>query len=491
MKGAIACGNRYTALAGQKILEAGGNAFDALVAAAFASGVTEAALTSLGGGGFALVHQASNERTLIYDFFVNTPGLGTPGKKPQDFQKVTLHFAASSQDFNIGLASVAVPGTLKGLVRIHQDLGSLPLKRVVQPAVQLAREGFVIDAFQAYCFAILEPIFKSTPESTAIFCPHGRPPKEGERLRNPLLADFLEGLPGTLESFYKGEIAHRIAQLMAEGGGLLTQEDLSAYQVILREPLRFDFSRGVLFTNPPPAFGGGMVALSLQLFENCFSEGAFLSREHLLALGQALYEAHHLREGVIKDQPQRILSLLNQGPRASRGTTHISVVDGQGNLAALTMTFGEASGYLAPETGIVLNNIMGEDDLHPRGFFADPPGRRVASMMAPSLLVSEETKTALGSGGSKRIRSAIFEVIANLTFFGLPPEKAVAAPRAHFDGERLQIEPGFPPEATEDLPWPHNIWPVKDLYFGGVHLVNDQFQGAGDQRRAGVFALVE
>ncbi len=490
MKGAIACGNRYTAQAAIEIFEAGGNAFDALVAAAFASGVAEAALTSLGGGGFALIHQAEEEKTLIYDFFVDTPGRGLE-KKPEllDFRTVTVQFPASSQDFHIGLASVAVPGTLKGLVELHRDLGRLPLKEVAAPAARFAAEGFLIDEFQAYCFKLLTPIFTSEPEIRSIFCPQGRPPKAGEILKNPSLASFLEDLPDSLEEFYQGSIARELVRLMDERGGLLTIEDLSTYQVIRREPLRFTFAKGALLTNPPPAFGGGLVALSLKFFEEDFSQGEFLSEAHVGALTQALYNVHRLREEVIKDEPKEILALL-RSPKASRGTTHISVMDAEGNLGALTMTFGEASGFIAPGTGIVLNNIMGEDDLHPRGFFADPPGKRISSMMAPTLLVQPEVKTVLGSGGSKRIRSAIFEVVVNLAYFGLSPVEATNAPRLHFDGEILQVEPGVPEEVLKNLTVPYNIWPVRDLYFGGVHLVNNRFEGAGDPRRAGVFEKI-
>ncbi len=487
MKGACACGNRYTAEAAVRALAAGGNAFDALVAAALASGVTEAALTSLGGGGFALAHQARANQTTIYDFFVDTPGLGLSGRPdPLDFRTVTVKFPASTQDFHIGLASVAVPGTLKGLLALHQDLGRLPIAEVAAPAVEFAEKGFEIDAFQAYCFELLTPIFTSTPEIKAIFCPQGRPPKAGESLKNPALAAFLRGLPDSVEDFYHGKIAQELAYLMQQGGGLLTQKDLAQYQVIRRKPLEFRFSRGLLYTNPPPAFGGGLVALSLKLFDQGFKQGDFLGEAHIQVLTQVLCAVHNLREEVIQDEAQRIIPLL-QGPVAQRGTTHISVMDAEGNLGALTMTFGEASGFLAPGTGIVLNNIMGEDDLHPRGFFADPPGKRISSMMAPSLLIDESGKTALGSGGSKRIRSAIFEVILNLSFFGLPVKAAVEAPRLHFDGKILQVEPGIERDLLEKTGVPFNIWPVKDLYFGGVHLVNDRFQGTGDPRRAGIF----
>ncbi len=490
MKGACACGNSYTAQAAADILEAGGNACDALVAAALASGVTEAALTSLGGGGFALFHHAASGKNWLYDFFVNTPGLGLK-KRPKelDFRTVTVEFPASTQDFHIGLASVAVPGTLKGLLKIHNDWGSMPLSEVALPAISFADQGFKIDAFQAYCFELLTPIFTAEQEIKELFCPQGRPPEEGQTLRNPKLASFLRALPDSIEEFYRGNLAQKLVAFMEEKGGLITQRDLVEYEVVLREPLEFTFSQGKLFTNPPPAFGGGLIALSLKLFDQAYTGGDFLSQGHLQPLVQVLNAVHHLREQVVKDDPFRLKALL-EAPKASKGTTHISIVDAQGNLAALTMTFGEASGFLAPDTGIVLNNIMGEDDLHPRGFFADPPGYRIPSMMAPTLLVDEKNKTILGSGGSKRIRSAIFEVVINLAYFNLDPERAVKAPRLHFDGQILQVEPGIEREILEKTGLAFNLWPVKDLYFGGVHVVNNHFEGAGDPRRAGIFLRV-
>ena len=489
MKGAIACGNRYPAQAAREVFAAGGNAFDAVVAAALASGVTEAALTSLGGGGFAILYKAEENQVLLYDFFVDTPGRGLSQKiDALDFRTVTVQFPASSQDFHIGLASVAVPGTLKGLCTLHEHHGSLSLRDVVAPAVRFAREGFEVDKFQAYCFRLLTPIFMDREESRNIFCPKGRPPKEGERIKNPPLARFLENLPESMVSFYEGEIAQKIDQIMREEGGLLTSEDLAAYEIKIRQPLVYDFQGARLFTNPPPSFGGPMVALSLKIFEEYFDGGKFLSPAHLKALAQTLVLVHELREKVVREDPFRALELL-QRPQVSRGTTHISTADAQGNLAALTMTFGEGSGFLAPETGIVLNNIMGEDDLHPRGFFADPPGKRISSMMAPSLCFTPERHIALGSGGSKRIRSAIFEVLVNMIWFHLPPQEAISAPRLHFDGEILQVEPGIPEDSLQELGLQLNLWPVKDLYFGGVHLVTNRLEGAGDQRRAGIFEV--
>jgi len=485
-RGAIACGNKYTAQAACEIFEAGGNAFDAICAAAFAAGVCETALTSLGGGGFATIFPAGGT-PLVYDFFVDTPGKGLASKPQElDFRTITVKFPGSSQDFYVGLASVAVPGTLKGLLLLHEEQGQLPLKEVVAPAVRFAREGFKIDAFQAYCFKLLYPIFSSRPETAAIFCPEG-PPQEGDLLRNPELAAFLEAIPESIEDFYQGETARKLAETMKNSGGLLTREDLASYKVYRRAPLKYEFSKGILFTNPPPSFGGPMVCLSLKLFDKHFKKAPFLSPEHVKALALTLVEVHELRERIVQEDPFRALELLGL---SARGTTHISTADAEGNLASLTMTFGEASGFVVPGTGIILNNIMGEDDLHPRGFFADPPGKRISSMMAPSVAFIRERKVALGSGGSKRIRSAIFEVLSALAYFALPAEKAVSAPRLHFDGSVLQAEPGIPQEAFCDFPYPVNIWPVKDLYFGGVHLVDDHFEGAGDERRAGTFKIV-
>ncbi len=176
------------------------------------------------------------------------------------------------------------------------------------------------------------------------------------------------------------------------------------------------------------------------------------------------------------------------------GTTHISVCDPEGNAASMSLSNGEGSGYLAPGTGIMLNNMLGEDDLHPEGFHASPPGQRVASMMAPSLVLENgEARLILGSGGSKRIRSAIFQVITHVVDHGMAARDAVEAPRLHWDGEQLQLEPGFGDDAVEALrrSWRVNAWPERNLYFGGVNAVDPAAAGAGDSRRCGHGSVVD
>jgi gamma-glutamyltranspeptidase/glutathione hydrolase len=178
---------------------------------------------------------------------------------------------------------------------------------------------------------------------------------------------------------------------------------------------------------------------------------------------------------------------------ASGGTTHVSVRDAEGNAASMTTSNGEGSGYFAPGAGIMLNNMMGEDDLHPEGFHVSPPGLRVASMMAPALLLAgDAVRLALGSGGSKRIRTALLQVISNTVDFAMNPRDAVEAPRLHWDGQRVQVEPGFPEAALAALAqrWPVNRWPAPDVYFGGVHVAASDGEGAGDPRRGGHAATV-
>jgi gamma-glutamyltranspeptidase/glutathione hydrolase len=173
---------------------------------------------------------------------------------------------------------------------------------------------------------------------------------------------------------------------------------------------------------------------------------------------------------------------------ASNGTTHISVCDRAGNVAAMTTSNGEGSGYIVPQTGIMLNNMMGEDDLHPDGFHTSPAGTRIASMMAPSLLLKDNNvKLVIGSGGSKRIRTAIVQVISNIVDFAMPLKEAVEAPRLHWDGDCAQLEPGFDTASVEALQsrCPVNLWPERNVYFGGVHVVDAHDQSAGDPRRGG------
>ncbi len=469
--GVVAAGHESVARAAEHMLRAGGNAFDAALAAGFTAAVAEPMFTSLGGGGFLLARTAAGDATL-FDFFVDTPGRGLPAERLEPhFEPITVHFPGSDQVFNMGLGSVATPGNVAGFLHVHERLGSLPLSEVVAPAAGLARDGIVLNDHQAYVIGLLVAINTWSEEGRALFAPEGRTPVAGERLHNPDLAAYLESLPRDgAGPLYEGALARRVDGDMRDGQGLLTAEDLSAYRVIEREPLAIDYRGTTVLTNPPPSSGGSLIAESLSLLEKTDLAGAgWGSPPPLSAL-----------VSVMEQVEQR---------RGAGGTTHLSVRDAAGNAASLSLSNGEGSGYFVPGTGIMLNNMLGEDDLHPEGFHASPPGERVSSMMSPSLVLGEhgDVRLIVGSGGSKRIRTALLQVISNVVDFGRRARDAVEAPRLHWDGEQVQAEPGFPDDALEALRarWRVNAWQERNLYFGGVHAVEDEDDGWGDPRRGG------
>ena len=468
------------------LMACGGNAFDAVVGAAFVSAIAEPTLTSLGGGGFLLARTADG-RAQIHDFFTNTPGLGLEDADLEPhFFPVTVSFAGSDQDFNIGLGSVAVPGTLKGLLHVHGELGRLDLGEVLKPAINAAQKGVVLNEHQGHFNHLLRPILSLSRRSRRLFLPQGQLLGPGDRFANPELARYLSGLAGGRgSSFYQQPAAGRIADEMAAMEGLLTAADLTGYQVKTRSPLRGNY-RGLTFlSNPAPSFGGNLICLALTELEQELAP--------LLAGGLNPHSPEYLVAHARVQLAVERRRAQDQGrPICSRGTTHISVIDPDGNSAALTNSNGEGSGYLAPESGIMLNNMMGEDDLHPDGFHAAPPGLRVASMMSPSLLLDkDQVRLVIGSGGSKRIRTAISQVITLIVDCGLRPQEAVDFPRLHWDGEVFQVEPGYSRSALSRLAelGPVNEWSERNVYFGGVHTVAPNLGGGADPRRGGAVCV--
>jgi gamma-glutamyltranspeptidase / glutathione hydrolase len=481
--GIVAAGHPDVARAAAEVLGVGGNAFDAAVAAGFASAVAEPTLTGLGGGGFLLARTAEGDETL-FDFFVETPGRGLPGTAlDPDFVPVTVRFPSADQVFNVGMGSVAVPGALAGYLHVHDRLGRLDLADVLAPAIRLADDGTVLNGPQGYLVGLLAPILGLTEAGRAIFAPEGPPLAVGERLVNHELAGFLADLGGHRSGgFHEGPLAERIHADMAAGAGLVTSDDLAAYRVHERTPLALDYRGHRILTNPEPAFGGVLVATALRLAERRGGLAApWGSADHLVSLVEVMVGADLEREAV------------SRAPRSSGGTTHVSISDAEGNAASMTTSNGEGSGYVVPGTGVMLNNMLGEDDLHPEGFHADPPGLRVGSMMAPTLAVAgERVVLVVGSGGSKRIRTAIPQVLSAILEFGLDPAAAVEAPRLHWDGEVVHAEPGFDADALAAVAarWPVRAWTERNLFFGGAHAVVPGAGGGGDPRRGGAVATV-
>ncbi|CAN5187535.1 hypothetical protein BH23BAC3_BH23BAC3_08480 [soil metagenome] len=258
LKGAIAAGHTETAKAAEMILRDGGNAFDAILAAQFTAFVSEPVLTSLGGGGF-LMAETGEGNQLVYDFFVQTPSQKREHSALQ-FYPICADFGVVQQEYHIGPGSVAVPGMVKGLFEIHQDLCTLPMSRLSEPAIELARRGVVMNSFQSGVFDIIGPIYSSSAEAKRTFQSAKNETnliREGEVLKIPELADTIEQLTQNGESyFYRGEIAGSIDQIFRKNGGQLSADDLQKYQVIKRKPLNISCRGHEIAINPPPGSGG-------------------------------------------------------------------------------------------------------------------------------------------------------------------------------------------------------------------------------------------
>ncbi len=513
MKGAVACGHPGTARAARLMLEAGGNAFDAALAAMMAACVAEPVFSSLGGGGFLLARKASGE-TVLYDFFVQTP---RRNRAPEalDFLPVLADFGTATQEFHIGWGSIATPGVVKGVFAVHEDLGSLPLRDITAPAIALARDGVRLRDIDAFVFTVVAPILTHSPESRAIFAPQKQELlKSGALLRQPDLAMTLDALTREGEGlFYQGELGRSLVEACRDRGGQLQFEDLAGYRVARRQPFKRRYRNVDIWTNPPPSSGGILIAFALEMLSRQKgADGSFGSPEHLATLAEVMALTNRARLESGFDQmaeASEFFRLLDAEllaayaeqvrgrPPALRGTTHISVLDSAGNTASLTLSNGEGCGHFLPDSGIMPNNMLGEQDLNVGGFHGWRPGSRMTSMMAPSMARWPDGRMAvLGSGGSNRIRIAILQVLLNLIDFELPVKEAVEAPRIHLEGNQVNIEDGFNEAATqaaEAFAEKSKRWP-KNLFFGGVHAVTldskGQIKAAGDPRRGGVFDMV-
>ncbi|MDJ0799988.1 MAG: gamma-glutamyltransferase [Calothrix sp. MO_167.B12] len=505
-RGVVSAGHEKTAEAGIEIFKMGGNAFDAAVAAILAAFVAEPMLTSIAGGGFLLAH-TKNQQNILFDFFTQTP----QSKKPVDeidFYPTNVNFGDAVQTFHIGLGSMAVPGNIRGVFEVHQKLGRLPLNVVAEPAIHYAENGLEINDFQAYCLRILQPIIFASAEARKIYAPEGQLKKSGETLILKDLGATLRGLVTKgVEYLHTGDIAAQIIRDCRENGGYITREDLDNYRVITRKPLTINYRDYTIITNPPPSAGGILIAFSLGLLSRInFADIKFGDRYHLQMLAEVMHLTNQAREKAYDSQVSPEEFLTNQNLKIYQqklhnvinkwgSTTHISVMDCEGNAASVTTSNGEGSGYMIPGTGIMINNMLGEADLNPFGFHQWQQNQRISSMMAPTILLKNgRPEIVLGSGGSNRIRTAILQVISNLIDWQMPIMDAVASPRCHWENDQFDIEPDFALDDLANLRLPHNtksqLWQEKNMFFGGVHGVrkreNGTMSGAGDRRRNGV-----
>lgn len=494
MTHAVASGHALTSQAADQVLRDGGSAVDAVIAAALVAFVVEPVMAQPLGGGF-LMHAPANGRTQVLDAFVQTPRKQIP-ERELDIQTITVDFGTDTQDFHIGAGTCAVPCLMPALALAHARAGRMPLKVLVGPAVEAARGGHPVADFQAEVAGLVRPILTADPAVAALYAPGGKMVAAGETLINRDLAEVLELFATEGPRFFtEGEVGQALAALP---GGQVSAEDLRRAAPITRNPLTLLRRDHRVSLNPGPSLGGVQIALMLS---------ALPDQPGPATIARAMAEVARLRretgidavpdEGVARlldpALVDRLTAILKHHKTSVRGTTHISAVDARGNGAALTLSNGEGCGRLLPGTGIMANNMLGEEDLLPDGPTSWTPDRRLASMMCPIAMTDRDgTLTMLGSGGSNRIRSALTTVLLGLIDEGLAPETAVDAPRMHVEGKTLAFEETGPEGRRVALlrEWPEaTLWDRPSMYFGGVHLARRTRRGqvvaAADARRAG------
>jgi gamma-glutamyltranspeptidase/glutathione hydrolase len=492
--GVVAAGHPVSARAGADVLRDGGNAVDAALGAMLASFACEPLLTGLGAGGYMLV-VAPGQPPALLDFFVEAPGRGgsAPARPGSPLIPVSISFGDALQEFNIGAASVGTFGMPAGVCEAARRYGRVPLQQLAAPAAALAREGVALNPMQAYIIELLAPIVTSTPEAAALFAPGGRLLGAGDPLRQPELADSLERLAAEgARPFYEGDIADAIVQWLSDRGGMVTREDLAAYEVLDREPLRVAYRGAEVLTNPPPSAGGILIARALAVLDALPSPPSIVDVADVMERTQRERTPQFLA-GL--DDPAFVDTFLNGGgPLGS--TTHIAALDHDGWACSVTCSAGSSSGVIVPGTGVHLNNMLGEHDLNPLGFHRHPPGRRMPSMMSPTVaLRGGRPVLAVGSAGSNRIRSAILQTIIRAIDDGMDAQAAIDAPRVHYEDGVVYTEPGVDADALRSAGYTLTPFRDRNLFFGGAQAVareaDGSFEGGGDPRRGGAATVVD
>ena len=452
---AIAAGHPATARAGLEILEADGNAADAAVAATFVACVAETVMTGIAGGGHAIWWDATARRATLLDFFVSVPGLGGR-RNAAPPTEIEIPFGSQPVPYAIGIGTCAVPGVALGLDALWRRFGSLPWSRLVEPALQVARSGVELPPAHAACLAMLEPVL-TMREGAPMYAPHGRLLTAGERLDQPGLARALELVADEgAATFSSGTVAHELVALMEERGGLVTAEDLRAYEPEWLDPVEVEYAGRRVHT-----------------------------RGDLAGVAETLRQLPRLR-GISSASRGLALVAALSGNDAAGHTTSLTVVDRSGNACVATTSLGLGSGDFLPGLDVHLNSMLGETELLVRPL---EPGGRMPSMMAPTVAVDPEgLALAAGSAGGSRLRTALVQVLAGILDEGLDGQAAVDRPRLHPVGELVHVEPGVDESvigALVEAGRQVRRWPDLHHYFGGTNVVGRTGAGA-DPRRSGL-----
>lgn len=455
--------------AGVEMLRRGGNAVDAAVAASFAISVIRPQSTGIGGGGFFLLYLAKKKETVAVDFRERAPLQASRDMFVRDGK------AVPDLSRN-GPLAVAVPGLVAGLVEVQKKYGTMPLKEIMAPAIRLADEGFPIYPQLAGAITYRTKILGDSPVTRAIYFRDDRPLHEGELLVQKDLARTLREIAKKgKDAFYKGRVAKAIVSEMKAKGGLLTQEDLDAYRVLYRTPLLSSFQGAQIHAMPPPSSGGVLIQQMLNVLSGfSLQEFGFHTPKSIHLLTETMRLGFHDRARYLGDPdfvqvpiemlasedyavslrskidltkatPSATIPITKPGKTESTSTTHVSIIDKEGNAVATTQTvnlyFG--SGVMVPGTGVLLNDEMDDfsaqvNDPNAFGLIGENEANTIAprktplSSMSPTI-VTRDGKVILvtGSPGGSRIISATLQVLLNVLAYNLSLPDAMFAPRIH------------------------------------------------------------
>lgn len=494
---AIASSTKMAADAGAQVAREGGNAVDAAIGAAWAAAIAEPGICAPGCGGFVTVWTPAADPVTI-DGYIEMPGRGLPSDRFGTGTTEVYMEYGGGVTLHVGYGSVGTPGGPAALSRASTRFGRLPWRVLLEPAIELARQGFPLTApSRHYLEYSAEPVFGWHPDSRRpLHRADGLLKDEGETIHVEHLAESLERLARHGASdFYTGEIGHAIAADMQANGGLLTAADLAAYEAVVRPALTGSVDGWTVATNPPPAIGGVTLGAMLGLMTGR-PRGSWTEEDvaHLVDVQARVLGFRRERVDLREDVFAAIDEL--RAAFVSPSTVHTSAVDGSGLGCAITLSAGYGSGVVVPGTGLWLNNCLGEVELNRRGLHAWPVGARLVSNMAPSVARSPAGEVlAIGSPGADRITTAILQVFTNHVSAGMSLQEAVDHPRLHVEetdaGPRVAAEPGIAEPAGGAMPW--RRFAARSMYFGGVGVASwsaqDGLRAAADPRRAGATAI--
>ena len=522
--GMVAAAHPLAAEAGVRILKEGGNAIDAAIASAFALNAVEPNASGIGGGGFMVVRFAETGEIIILDYRERAPAASTKD----------MYASEQAKEENwtqVGGMASAVPGTLMGLKTALDEYGTMTLEEVMTPAIEYMENGFEItETFSDMIKDNYDKLADWNDPFAIAYLKDGIPLETGDMLIQRDLANtYHEILDKGIEHFYGGELGQKIVDAVQAAGGILTLQDLKDYKLYRHEPVKGSYRGYDIYSMPPPSSGGTHLIQILNIMENFdIADMNYLGPTHISVMAEAMKMAFadrakfmadpifatdiplkgltskeyakFLAEQIDVSNPKLEIPAGEPGIFEHESTSHLSVIDAEGNAVALTQTinFFFGSGVVVPGVGIIMNNEMDDFATNPESPNAPEPGKTPLSSMSPTIMEKDgEVFMVLGSPGATRIFTAMAQIISNVIDFGMGMDEAIEAPRIHAYSSAGKAMPIFvesrvPVLSVEALRLLGNQVDVReahDLYFGGaqsIMLKNGVLFGGGDSRRDGI-----